>query len=187
MLAGGNCLANKLGLSDPDELRIAEGRIVSIRDTALAREILPGEYNLEHLQAFHRMLFGDVYPWAGKTRTVNIAKDGDMFCRWQFVEDQVSAVLARLEDENWLIGLKRPKFLELLADFYGEINVRHPFREGNGRTQRAFLRQLAAAAGWRLDWSALNKDDNTAASRENLLKADSNLLMKVLDPVVTRM
>lgn len=186
LLADSSCLANKLGLTDADELRLTEGRIVSIRDVELARETLPGEYNLQHLQAFHRALFGDVYDWAGETRTVNIAKGGVKFCAWQFIEDEMSTVLAGLQNENWLIGLRRERFVELLAHFYGEINARHPFREGNGRTQRVFLRQLSAAAGWRLDWSALNKDDNTAASRQNLLTADEKLLIEVLDPVVVR-
>ena len=186
-MPGGRCLQNKLGISDPDQLRELEGRIVSIRDVQLARETLPGEYNLGHLQAFHRFLFEDIYPWAGQTRTVNISKDDSTFCAWQFVDDEISAVLAGFERDNWLIGLNRGKFVERLAHYYGEINARHPFREGNGRTQRAFLRQLAAAAGWRLDWSALNRDDNLNASKENFRTTSTKLLMHVLDPIVVRM
>ncbi|HKS44818.1 MAG TPA: Fic family protein [Amycolatopsis sp.] len=182
----GSCLANRLKIYDPHELRQAEARIVSVRDVQLARETLPGEYNLEHFQEFHLMLFGDVYEWAGKTRTVNISKDGSAFCSWQFVEDETSAVLAGLEKDNWFIGLKREGFVKRLAYYYGEMNARHPFREGNGRTQRAFLRQLAAAAGWRLDWSALNREDNIVASRQNLRTADIGLLVRVLEPVVVR-
>jgi cell filamentation protein len=160
LIPGADCLENKLGLADPVRLRETEARIVSIRD---------------------------VYPWAGEVRRVNISKDRSMFAAWQFVEDQTSAVLAGLEDDNWLIGVSRERFVTRLAHYYGELNVCHPFREGNGRTQRAFLRQLSAAAGWRLDWSALDKANNVAASEQALVAADFGLLRQVLEPVVVRM
>jgi cell filamentation protein len=180
------CLKNLLGLTDPNELRTVEARIISIRDVELARTVLPGEYNLAHLQAFHRHLFQDVYSWAGQLRTVDIAKDGLRFGNWKFVDEQVSAVLSKLEDDNWLAALPRETFVVKLAFYYGEINSVHPFREGNGRAQRAFLRQLSAAAGWHLDWSELNKSDNVMASRHNLRTATTDELAKVIAPVVVR-
>ena len=70
--------------------------------------------------------------------------------------------------------------------YYGELNVCHPFREGNGRTLRAFLRQLSAAAGYQLDWSELNKSENIEACRRHLSTADVTMLVAVLDPVVSR-
>lgn len=181
-----DCLRNKLEIKDPDVLAEFEARIVLSRDVQLARETLPGEYNLQHFQKFHWYLFRDIYDWAGQSRTVNIAKDGAPFASWQYLDEEVSAVLERLATERWFIGLNRRTFVDRLAYYYGELNARHPFREGNGRTQRAFLRQLSAAAGWRLDWSALNKDDNIAASRSNLVTGSHAKLTEVLDPVVTR-
>lgn len=181
-----SCLKNKLGITDPAELAKAEARIVSIRDVQLAREPLPGEYNLPHLQRFHWFLFRDIYDWAGRSRTVDIAKDGVPFCSWRFLDDEVSAVLRNLARDRWLLNLAREDFVDLLAFHYGELNARHPFREGNGRTQRAFLRQISAAAGWRLEWSGLNKESNTAASKANLISADHTQLATMLDPIVTR-
>jgi len=148
--------------------------------------VLPGEYNLAHLQSFHRELFQDVYSWAGQLRTVDIAKNGLRFGNWKFVDEQVSAVRANLEDDDWLAGLRRETFVLKLAFYYGEINAVHPFREGNGRAQRAFLRQLSASAGWHLDWSELNKSDNVMASLHNLRTANTDELAKVIDPVVVR-
>jgi cell filamentation protein len=185
-IPGSTCLKNLLGLTDSNELRMVEARIISIRDTALARTVLPGEYNLAHLQSFHRELFQDIYSWAGQLRTVDIAKDGLRFANWKFVDEQVSTVLAKLADDDWLAGLGRENFVVKLAFYYGEINAVHPFREGNGRTQRAFLRQLSASAGWHLDWSELNKSDNVMASRHNLRTASTDELAKVIDPVVVR-
>lgn len=108
------------------------------------------------------------------------------FCHWRYVDDQASAVLAQLAGDDYLLGRKREEFVTSLAYYYGELNARHPFREGNGRTLRSFLRQLAAAAGFHLDWSELNRDDNARACQDNLLTADTGLLVSVLDPVVRR-
>jgi cell filamentation protein len=88
---------------------------------------------------------------------------------------------------GWLIGLKFEPFVERLAHYYGELNAAHPFREGNGRTQRAFLRQLSAAAGYRLEWSQLDPGGNTNACELNLLRADAGPLVEVLRSVVSRM
>lgn len=179
------CLRNKLNITDPEKLAVVEARIVSVRDVQLAVQSLPGEYNLEHYLRFHHSLFRDVYDWAGKTRTVNISKGSDvLFAPWQLVADQLAAGLGELENDNWLMGKSPDAFLSRLAYYYGELNARHPFREGNGRTLRAFLRQLAAAAGWRLDWSALNREDNINASRHNFITASPDRLVDVLRPVV---
>ncbi|GAA3757058.1 putative adenosine monophosphate-protein transferase Fic [Plantactinospora mayteni] len=183
---GTECLRNRLGITDSARLALLEAKIVSIREVEIAQETIPGDYNLEHLKLFHHALFRDVHDWAGETRTVDIAKTGSQFCHWRFVDDQVSAVLAELAGDGHLIGYNRPAFVQELAHYYGELNARHPFREGNGRSLRAFLRQLAAAAGYHLDWSELSKHDNVRACRENLLTADTKLLVSVLDPVVRR-
>ena len=76
--------------------------------------------------------------------------------------------------------------MDALARYYGELNVLHPFREGNGRTSRAFLRQLAAAAGYQLDWSELSSEANIEACRLHLQTDDLAGLIEVLRPVVRR-
>ncbi|MET9299974.1 hypothetical protein ABZX66_11675 [Micromonospora aurantiaca] len=119
---GTDCLANKLGLRDAAALRDAEFRLVSIRDVQAARTIIPGNYGLGHLQAFHRHLFGDLYKWAGQTRTVDISKPA-RFCHWRFIDDQVSTVLTGLSEDGFLLGLRREAFVESLAHYYGEHRV----------------------------------------------------------------
>lgn len=184
---GTDCLKNKLDIVDVATLAAAEARIVSVREVEVARSTLPGSYNLPHLQAFHRALFRDLYEWAGETRNVDISKAGSRFCHWRYVDDEASSVLSGLARDNYLLGFTRQAFLQSLAHYYGELNARHPFREGNGRSLRAFLRQLAAAAGFYLDWSELSAEDNIGACRANLETADTKLLVAVLDPVVRRM
>lgn len=92
-----------------------------------------------------------------------------------------------LDREGFLLGLNRETFIDSLAHYYGELNVCHPFREGNGRAIRAFLRQLGAAAGYLLDWSELNEADNIEACRVHLNSTDPGLLVAVLTPVVRRL
>ncbi|MEH1099345.1 Fic/DOC family protein [Micromonospora sp. CPCC 205561] len=182
-----DCLRNKLGITDPDQLREVEFRLVSVREIQAARLIIPGNYGLEHLQTFHRHLFADLYQWAGQSRTVDISKPGARFCHWRYIDDQVSAVLSRLVEDGYLLGLRREVFVDALAHYYGELNVCHPFREGNGRTIRAFLRQLAAAAGYLLDWSELDSETNVEACRLHLVTADTSLLVTALRRVVRRL
>ena len=182
---GSNCPRNKLGIRDPDEFTVAQAQIVSIREVQLATDLLPGEYNLEHLQQFHRHLFQDIYDWAGETRCVDISKGRSRFAHWRYLSDNVAAVLTGLERDDWLTGRTRVAFVDRLSYYYGELNVCHPFREGNGRTIRAFLRQLAAAAGWSLDWSELSRGDNIAASEHSVLTGLHDRLIAVLAPVVS--
>ncbi|HTF09636.1 MAG TPA: Fic family protein [Asanoa sp.] len=138
-------------------------------------------------RANHELLFRDVYGWAGQARTVDISKPGVYFCNWRFVEDEVTAVLDRLKDDGFLAGVRIVEFTSSLAHYYGELNVRHPFREGNGRAIRAFLRQLGAAAGYRLDWSELSRDDNISACQDHYQTGNTAELVKVLQPVVRRL
>jgi cell filamentation protein len=73
-------LRNRLGITDSSELEAAEADITAARENALRRRRVHREYDLAHLQAFHRFIFGDIYDWAGELRTVDIAKY-DAFCR----------------------------------------------------------------------------------------------------------
>lgn len=181
---GSDCLCNKFGITDTGRLHVLEARIVSVRDVELSVNSLPGEYNLEHLMQFHRALFGDIYEWAGELRTVNIHKTGSMFAAYQFLDDEMTSLLRQSVQDNWLRGLRRRAFIERPA-CYGEINPRYPFREGNGRTQRTFIRQMSASAGWRLDWSELRRDDNNRACAVNLNTTRTDVLVDVLEPIVS--
>lgn len=185
---GTDCLKNKLRITDAAELAVAEARVVSIRDVATALETIPGAYNLSHLQMFHKRLFGDIYTWAGCIRTVDISREQNIrFCHFPFIAENVSAVLAELDREDHLAGSNHHTFVRRLAYYYGELNVCHPFREGNGRTTRAFLRQLGAAAGFLIDWSELNAEGNVEACRHNMITGKTDLLEAALWPVVRRM
>jgi cell filamentation protein len=146
-------LRNRLGLSTAGELASAEREITHAALIFLKEApVLPG-YDLTHLCAIHRRIFGDIYDWAGQIRTVAIAK-GSLFCLPQYIESAADEVSRDLHAENLLRGLPRDAFTERLTYYLGEVNAIHPFREGNGRTQRAFFEQLAGDAGFIVSWPA---------------------------------
>jgi cell filamentation protein len=122
---------NLLGLSDAGRLQAAEADLVFARGELLELHPLPGDYDVAHLQAFHRHLFGDVYPWAGDFRTVSIARSAS-FGDWRHIRTYLDQVFADLTAENHLTGLDREEFVRRLTHYFGEVNAAHPFREGNG-------------------------------------------------------
>jgi cell filamentation protein len=176
---------NRLGLTDRAELAIAEKQFAAMRFNHLKRRRLPGHYDLDHLRAFHWTIFQDVYPWAGQLRTVLIVKAGASFCLPHQIVDTAADVFARLADDRHLRGRDRDAFLDGLTALLAEVNALHPFREGNGRTQRAFLSQLARDAGYRLRWEHVDRDANVDAARA---AGDGDLapMRALLGPVVER-
>lgn len=177
---GTRVLRNLWGTRDPVALASLEGKATTIALTRLRRNPVAGCYDLAHLQAIHKRIFDGVYPWAGQLRTVNIAKGGQMFAPHQHIQSYLTAELAGLEREDYLRGLKRDRFLDRLAHYLGELNAAHPFREGNGRTQRAFLGQLARQAGHEIAWRRVGAQQNIEASRASH-NGDNTHLRALLD------
>lgn len=124
-----------------------------------------GDFSFKHLCAIHRQLFQDVYAWAGKKRTVDISK-GTVFCLTQFIELQYDDLYEKLKNENCLKDIMDKKQLSSrLAYYLGELNMIHPFREGNGRTQRIFIEQLCMGNGrYDIDFTEVTKEEMINAS-----------------------
>lgn len=153
-------LKNRLGLTDPEALEAFETEIT----TARAAEPLPGgETGVAHYRAIHRHLFQDVYEWAGEFRTVRIAKGGNAFCFPEYITPEMDKLFARLSAEDWPRDRDAAAFARGAADFLAVLNQIHPFREGNGRTQLAFLTVLADQAGHRLEFDRLDPEAMLAA------------------------
>ena len=103
------------------------------------------------LRAIHRHLFQDVYDWAGELRTVEIRKGDQQFQFRKYILTGMADVYGRLIRSRFLKGLSSGQFAEQASVIIGDINYIHPFREGNGRTQLQYLKQLAQGAGHSLD------------------------------------
>jgi cell filamentation protein len=175
-------LRNNLGLGTAAELAAAEREITHVALILLRESPVQATYNLSHLCAIHRRIFGDIYDWAGQVRTVAIAK-GSMFCLPQFIEPAAAEIFRQLRQEKFLQGLARDVFVDRMTYYLGEVNAVHPFRDGNGRTQRAFFEQLAADAGYTLIWQRLDAERNVMAS-DAIMRGDPGPMREMLDELV---
>lgn len=151
-------LVNKFDIRDDAKLDEVETVLVSTRNAEWLRQPQLDTFDFVHYCAIHHFLFSDLYDWAGQVRTVNISKKGTSFCAAENIEMQASLVFKRLADCHFFRGLPHKEFVDEIADFYCVTNMLHPFREGNGRTQRAFLTQLIRAAGYDINWSEVDTD-----------------------------
>lgn len=159
---GTSVLKNKFGIRDADKLDFHEREIVAQR----IRQIVPsGSFDLPHLCAIHRHLFQDVYDWAGKVRTIDIAKGGNQFQAMRFVAAGMADIHRRLTEKHFLSSLAPEDFAREAGTILGDLNYVHPFREGNGRTQLQYLKQLAERAGHRIDLTKFDPEQWHEASR----------------------
>lgn len=149
-------LRNLQDIIDPDVLLFVESGAVIKRLQDLYENPMKIK-GIDSLFEIHRYLFQDIYVWAGKKRTVEISKDGKQFFPTSHFDnalryiDQIIAEFTKIPRDNKIL------FAEKLAEILDNVNYLHPFREGNGRTQREFLRLLALKKGLTLN---INPPDN---------------------------
>lgn len=185
---GSTVLRNRLGLRTQVELTEAEYAFTLERRLELQEHPVDGNYDLEHLCAIHHHLFQDIFEWAGQVRTVEMSKETSKFLppnRFQLAAGHIFDALHR---GPLLTGqqIGDNEFISATAGLLDEINYMHPFREGNGRTQRAFLDQVADASGRKLTWRNVPALENNAASaqavRTGIPTALRDMLAKVVQP-----
>lgn len=175
-------LYNKLGIESAADLEQAERGITRTALMLLRASPVGPTYDLDHLRAIHKVIFSDIYEWAGEIRTVAIAK-GHYFCLPQFIEPYAADVFGALRKENCLRDLARTAFADRLTYYFGEVNAIHPFREGNGRTQRVFFEQLAHDAGYRIEWQRMDPAQNVEASAA-IMQGNSEPMRAMLDHLI---
>lgn len=139
-------LVNRLGIVDADELAAVEAALTASRLVDLERHRLAGSYDLSHLQAFHRYIFGDIYVWAGELRTVNIAKGG-LFCLPQHLTSYGADVFGKLAAEDWLRGLPRQPFVARLTELLADIKCAASIPRGQ-RSHPSSVRLPACPRRW---------------------------------------
>ena len=149
-------LVNKFDIHDNKKLEEIERKIVLAKLYELRQNRQIENFDITHFVGIHKFLFEDIYPFAGLFRNENIAKGNFSFAEWEYIEDQLKKLLDQLKEENYLQNLDRDTFIKKLSYYMAELNVLHPFREGNGRTIREFIRQLAYRNGYVLNLKNIN-------------------------------
>ena len=166
-------LENKLGITNSAELareeeRISKKKAVELFESGSLDKLAPGRF--ASLQAIHKALFEDIYDFAGELRTVNLAKGNFRFAPLMYLE----AALGNIDK------MPQSTFDEIIEK-YVEMNIAHPFREGNGRSTRLWLDQmLKAGIGQVVDWSKVDKEDYLLAMERSPIKdVEIKVLLKV--------
>lgn len=154
---GTTCLINKLDIRDEALLKKTESAVTLAKISYLNLKPLPGAFDLAHYRAIHRFLFGDLYEWAGELRTTELSKKGTVFMAASQIESAANACFDRIAALDFG-AMEREERIEQLADFYSTLNIIHPFREGNGRTQRVFFTQWLRHLGYDVDFSMVDPD-----------------------------
>lgn len=149
---------NLLGIDCYQELEKAESFVFSLRATDFERgEFVLKEFTMEEFKKLHHYLFQDIYPFAGNFRDVQLMKGNTRFCQVQFLNDNAIKLFHQLKTEPSWKSLDEAA--ERLAYFKSELNMLHPFREGNGRTIRIYLH--AYAKNQSIEWSYGEMDSAT--------------------------
>jgi cell filamentation protein len=129
---------------------------------------IKGPFDSAHPKQIHARIFKNIYPWAGEFRRVNTRRSSSyFFAVVQFMEANLDRTLEDLAAEKYLKGLDTDAFALRAAHYLGELNSIHPFREGNGRTQREYIRQLASEGGRRINSSRVTREQMVSASIES--------------------
>lgn len=156
-------LQNKLGITDAAELareeeRLSKKRAIELFETGYLDAMTPGTFGT--LAAIHKYLFEEIYPFAGQLRDVNLAKGNFRFVPVMYLR----VALKNIEE------MPQSNFDEIIEK-YVEMNVAHPFREGNGRSARIWLDFiLKKEIGFVIDWSKVDKEDYLLAMERSPIK-----------------
>ncbi len=154
-----NCLINKFDIQNEEQLAKIEASITFAKTSELERKTISNTFDFEYYKQIHKYLFEDLYDWAGEVRTVDISKKGTNFTSVENIESVAEACFNRLKSLNYFKNLSFDDFIDNIVDFYCTTNMLHPFREGNGRTQRIFISQLIRFCGYDINFSEIDADE----------------------------
>jgi cell filamentation protein len=179
-------LINKFDIRDKEALNTVERQITSLKIAQLEANPVEGDFDLKHIKSIHKFIFGDIYAWAGQVRKGDFLIKGDsIFCRSMYIENMAAEIHSNLKKDNFLHGLEKAEFINKLAYYMGEINALHPFREGNGRTQRLYFKQLCVKVGYDLEFHKAPKDTLIPADI-SAFNQEYSLLIEILDNIVSK-
>ncbi|WP_170304536.1 Fic/DOC family protein [Microlunatus speluncae] len=181
-------LRNLVGATTAEALEAAENDLLEYRLAELREhpELVPRSYDLDHLCGLHRQLFQDVYAWAGELRTVGLAKgEGDSFMPPHGIGRPVADAAARIVETELLRRVPAAKLPAEIASLYDFLNFGHPFREGNGRTQREFFAQLLAESGRGLAWDRIEMRELHSACDFARNRGDLSYLREIFEKILT--
>lgn len=183
-------LKNKLGIKDEDVLSRLEAELTSIKLADFLINPVKGKLDFSHYKKIHKEIFGDLFIFAGKTRTVSMSKGTTAFCIWMFVDEQAEKIFKLIDLEllqnKAYENMEREDFIRHIVKYMTELNIIHPFREGNGRTLREYFRLLCLSCGYELNYSLCIKEEILEADIA-AAQGDERLILNLLNKIIIKM
>lgn len=163
--------SNLLGATNLKELHRKEKLLTNTKMLSLQENPIEGNLDYAHLKAIHKFLFAEVYTWAGQDRcdaniTAKFGKDTTLFTPYEKLPKVSKILFDALRDEKYFKGQSKVEFIESASIFMNGLNILHPFREGNGRVQRIYMKYLAKNAGYELNFEHISSEEMVYASIE---------------------
>jgi len=169
-------LKNKLNIKDEIKLKKYETEMVAFKLSTLRDKNIRRTYDEKHLKAIHKHLFCDVYDFAGEYRRENITKENFRFSEYYYIEENIGKILSKINVKD----LKKLSFDELIvfiSQIMTDLNVLHPFREGNGRATREFIRELLDDLGYEINWFLIDYNEILKASIKAVIDEEDQILL----------
>ena len=167
-----NVLINNFNIQNQENLNKAERNITALMLLKLQTSPIPEAnklFSVEYFTDLHKQVFEHIYPFAGKIRNENMIKGNTPFCRPEFIYNYLNMLFEKMFEDVKKIKTKED-IITFLAYYYSEINIVHPFREGNGRIMREFLRQVVEFLNKVLNFNLeLDFSNVTEEDKENLM------------------
>ena len=161
-------LKNKLNIKDEKKLKQYDKKMVAFKLSTINFAKLPEEFNEKRLRFIHHYLFCDIYDFAGEYRLENIIKDDFVFSQYEYIVENLRSIMEKIDLEK-LKDMDFDEFIKEISYIMTELNVIHPFREGNGRAIREFIRELMLECGYEIDFSKIDYEDILEASKRAVL------------------
>lgn len=161
-------LVNKLDIKDEKKLEKYERKMVAFKLATINEVEFPKVFDEKRLKFIHSYLFCDVYDFAGMYRLENIIKENFVFSQYEYIEENLKSVMSKINLEEFK-KMNLDEFIKMISYLMTELNVIHPFREGNGRAIREFIRELMLECGYEIDFSKIEYDEVIKASKEAIL------------------
>lgn len=159
---GSKVLQNLLNIEEDEELAEAEAELTELAVEEIEFDFPP--YDLDYFRSLHRQIFEDIYAWAGELRSIDMSKGATCFCTCKRIMPEANKLFQQLADEDNYEHHDRDAFVAAIAEFYIELNMVHPFREGNGRVQRLLFEHIVINAGFEFDLEGITQQEWVAAN-----------------------
>lgn len=160
-------LKNKLNIRNEEELKEYEKKVVALKLLSIRKEVyekFENNFNEERLRFIHKYLFSEVYDFAGEYREENITKDNFKFSDYRYIKDNIKIIMEKISLDK-LTNLTEDELVRFISSIMTDLNVLHPFREGNGRATREFIRELLEYLGYEIDFFLIDYDKIIEASK----------------------